>query len=103
MYCYICYLLIRYCYSEHQDKLSDFEKKLAEERLKRLEERRRQRREDRRRKWIQDKEEEEQRLKDEELKRREFGLLHCCKCIMINLDYVMSNCECKFCVRSSAK
>lgn len=54
-----------------QDKLVEFEKRLAEERLKRLDERRRQRREDRRRRWIQDKEEEEQRKKDEELKRRE--------------------------------
>jgi translation initiation factor 3 subunit A len=56
--------------SVYKEKLSDFEKKLSEERLKRLDERRRQRKEDRRNRWIREKEEEEQRKKDEELKRQ---------------------------------
>lgn len=56
--------------SVYKEKISEFEKKLSEERVKRLAERRQQRKEERRARWFREKEEEEQRKKDEELKRQ---------------------------------
>lgn len=51
-------------------KLSDFNKRVEQERVKRLADRKRQRKEDRRNQWIKRKEEEAQRKKDEAMKRK---------------------------------
>jgi len=51
-----------------QEKLSQFEKQLVEERKLRMAERKEQRKLDRREKWRKEKEEAEQRARDEALK-----------------------------------
>lgn len=50
-----------------QDKLKQFQERLAEERRNRLEERKKQRKEERRITYYKEKEEEEQRLREEQL------------------------------------
>jgi len=50
-----------------QDKLKQFQERLAEERRNRLEERKKQRKEERRITYYREKEEEEQRLREEQL------------------------------------
>lgn len=50
-----------------QEKLKQFEERLAEERHNRLEERKRQRKEERRISYYREKEEEEQRLQEEKM------------------------------------
>ncbi|CAK8675557.1 unnamed protein product [Clavelina lepadiformis] len=54
----------------YEEKLSGFEKAVAEERAIRLAKRREQRKEERRQKWLKDREEAMQRKKDEELKKK---------------------------------
>ncbi|KAL8187270.1 UNVERIFIED_CONTAM: hypothetical protein K2H54_042264 [Gekko kuhli] len=53
--------------SVYEEKLKQFQERLAEERHNRLEERKRQRKEERRITYYQEKEEEEQRLKEEKM------------------------------------
>nr|XP_028585940.1 eukaryotic translation initiation factor 3 subunit A isoform X6 [Podarcis muralis] len=53
--------------SVYEEKLKQFQERLAEERHKRLEERKRQRKEERRIAYYQEKEEEEQRLQEEKM------------------------------------
>lgn len=52
-----------------QDKLKQFQERLAEERRNRLEERKKQRKEERRITYYREKEEEEQRLREEQLQK----------------------------------
>ncbi|NXX62807.1 EIF3A factor, partial [Scopus umbretta] len=51
----------------YEDKLKQFQERLAEERRNRLEERKKQRKEERRITYYREKEEEEQRLREEQL------------------------------------
>ncbi|NXY15704.1 EIF3A factor, partial [Atrichornis clamosus] len=51
----------------YEDKLKQFQERLAEERRNRLEERKKQRKEERRVTYYREKEEEEQRLREEQL------------------------------------
>lgn len=55
------------CVFVFQDKLKQFQERLAEERRNRLEERKKQRKEERRVTYYREKEEEEQRLREEQL------------------------------------
>lgn len=55
------------CVFVFQDKLKQFQERLAEERRIRLEERKKQRKEERRITYYREKEEEEQRLREEQL------------------------------------
>lgn len=59
--------MVLYVFFVFQDKLKQFQERLAEERRNRLEERKKQRKEERRITYYREKEEEEQRLREEQL------------------------------------
>lgn len=63
----ITVLVVSSVFFVFQDKLKQFQERLAEERRNRLEERKKQRKEERRITYYREKEEEEQRLREEQL------------------------------------